>query len=79
MNMDRLTVSRSHASCTLGDRRQERRLRVIAGVSFSIHETHAPDDEEERRRRLLFPVEGTVLAHRLERPPAAESDEYEQR
>ena len=37
------------------------------------------DDDQERRGRLLLLGEGAVLAHRLARPLAAESDESEQR
>ena len=37
------------------------------------------DDEQERRVRLLLLGKGAVLAHRFERPLAAELDEYEQR
>ena len=37
-----------------------------------------PDDDQERRGRLLLLGKGAVLAHRLARPLAAESDESEQ-
>ena len=39
----------------------------------------ALDDEEKRRGRLLLLGKGAVLAHRFDRPLAAESDEQEQR
>ena len=50
-----------------------------AGISVHANETIARDDEEERRGRLLLIGKGAVLAHRLARPLAAESDETEQR
>jgi hypothetical protein len=37
------------------------------------------DDELERRVRLLLLDKGAVLAHRFDRPRAAEMDETEQR
>jgi hypothetical protein len=37
------------------------------------------DDEEERRMRLLLLGKAAVLAHRYERPLAAEMDESRQR
>jgi hypothetical protein len=40
--------------------------------------TLAKDDEEERRVRLLLLGKAAVLAHRYERPLAAEMDEREQ-
>ena len=36
------------------------------------------DDEEERRARLLLLGKGAVLAHRIERPLAAEMDDDQQ-
>ena len=36
----------------------------------------ALDDEEKRRGRLLLLGKGAVLAHRFDRPLAAESDEF---
>jgi hypothetical protein len=41
--------------------------------------TLAKDDEEERRVRLLLLGKAAVLAHRYERPLAAEMDEFQQR
>ena len=38
----------------------------------------AADDDQARRGRLLLLGKGAVLAHRFERPLAAELDEYEQ-
>jgi hypothetical protein len=40
--------------------------------------TLARDDEEERRVRLLLLGKAAVLAHRFERPLAAEMDESQQ-
>jgi hypothetical protein len=37
-----------------------------------------PDDDQERTGRLLLLGKGAVLAHRLARPLAAESDDEEQ-
>jgi hypothetical protein len=37
------------------------------------------DDDQERSGRLLLLGKGAVLAHRLARPLAAESDETQQR
>jgi hypothetical protein len=37
------------------------------------------DDDQKHRGRLLLVGKGALLAHRLARPLAAESDEYEQR
>jgi hypothetical protein len=41
-------------------------------------ETLARDDDQERKLRLLLLGKGAVLAHRFERPLAAEMDESEQ-
>ena len=48
---------------------------LIASVSVRCCETPAVDDDQERRVRLLFLGKGAVLAHRLPRPLAAESDD----
>jgi hypothetical protein len=52
-----------------------------ASASMLVLETTttATDDEEERRGRLLLLGKGAVLAHRFDRPLAAESDEDRQR
>jgi hypothetical protein len=47
----------------------------VASVARVDHETPALDDDQERRARLLLLAKGAVLAHRLARPVAAESDE----
>jgi hypothetical protein len=54
-------------------------LRATPSVSARQLKTPTWDDEEERRVRLLLLGKATVLAHRYERPLAAEMDESEQR
>jgi hypothetical protein len=49
-----------------------------AGVFGRRSHVLARDDEEERRVRLLLPGKAAVLAHRLERPLAAEMDDDQQ-
>jgi hypothetical protein len=48
---------------------------VQARVCSVKRERPGPDDEEERRVRLLLLGKAAVLAHRDERPLAAEMDE----
>ena len=55
------------------------RNRPLTSVSVVDYETSALDDDRERRGRVLLLGKGAVLAHRLARPLAAESDESEQR
>jgi hypothetical protein len=51
---------------------------VAATVSAGAHLAVGKDDEEERRVRLLLLGKAAVLAHRYERPLAAEMDESQQ-
>jgi hypothetical protein len=55
--------------------------RVQAQASASLANPCAPvlDDDQERRGRLLLLAKEQVLAHRLARPLAAESDENQNR
>jgi hypothetical protein len=53
-------------------------LLLDAVVCNHARQTTAPDDEEERRVGLLLLGKGAVLAHRFDRPLAAESDETQQ-
>jgi len=46
-------------------------LRVAADICDSL------DDDQEYRGRLVLLGKGALLAHRLARPLAAESDEYQ--
>jgi hypothetical protein len=48
------------------------------GACLEVHETTAPDEDQARSGRLLLLEKGAVLAHRLARPLAAESDDDEQ-
>ena len=50
-----------------------------ASVAELTCQTLVPQDEHERRVRLLLLSKAAVLAHRFDRPLAAELDEYEQR
>ena len=72
----------------LGDRRELPRELPIprlgcfsrqARVSRPVPQTRGLDDEHERRVRLLLLSKAAVLAHRFDRPLAAEMDESEQR
>jgi hypothetical protein len=72
-------------STQLGSRNVEagavRRAAAFAGfasLSQRGHQTTGTDDDQERGARLLLRGKGTVLAHRLARPLAAESDDDRQ-
>jgi hypothetical protein len=51
---------------------------VNASASTAAALTLAKDDDQERRVRLVLLGKGAVLAHRFERPLAAELDEKRQ-
>ena len=48
---------------------------VDAVVPYDARQALALDDDQERKGRLLLRREGAVLAHRLARSLAAESDD----
>ena len=85
----RVLVAAWWAVAWLGSGDRARRRRVLASIAASafsrvasaaaVRGAVAADDEEERRVRLLLLGKAAVLAHRFERPLAAEMDEYEQR